>query len=158
MAKHKKTTAEKMQERLVGRGCVPLMYFDINDESAGNGGKLVDPSNIQRLINIFELEGCNTAEWPVCVNLSQEQYRQITQCPETNQQSLNDQSWPLPSADFLLTCIQGRHRIAAGRRFLPSDRYWWHAYLYLDGKQSPSFVPSKTDRKRQYRSTSRSSR
>ena len=105
-----------------------------------NGGKLVDPANIQRLVSIFELEGCKTADWPVCVNLSKEQYRQINLCPEIDAQSLRDQTWPLLSADISLTCIQGRHRIAAGRKFLPGNRYWWHANLYLEGKFSTSFV------------------
>ena len=124
MAKHKKTQAERLQEQFVGRVRVPLMHFDINDESAGNGGKLLDPTNIQRLISIFELEGCKSADWPVSVNLSKEQYQQITLCPGIDERSLKDKTWPLLSADIPLTCIQDRHRIAAGRRFLPSDRYW----------------------------------
>ncbi|KAL6714243.1 hypothetical protein ACLMJK_007666 [Lecanora helva] len=96
-----------------------------------------DPKNIKRLIQIFKLEGC--------LRLSPEHHIPALIDNDTLIQSLeqfeipaeNLFSAPTPPELSLppgttLTCLHGRHRIAAAHKFLLAGDRWWTVDLYID--------------------------
>ena len=107
-------------------------------------GEFVDPKNVTRLIQIFELEGCLRLdiEHHIPVLIEQDLLEEcIAQTLIDPAKLLNGDIVPeleLPP-NTKLNCLHGRHRIAAARKFLlPVDR-WWTVDLYLE---SLYFVPT----------------
>ncbi|KAK0247123.1 hypothetical protein LTR29_017846 [Friedmanniomyces endolithicus] len=86
-----------------------------------------DKANVDRLVNIFRLEGCQRDDPPHFVPglIARESLG-----PEW-QQLLEPQRLSLPTS-VVLRCLHGKHRILAAREVLPPHEQWWNVALYDD--------------------------
>ena len=105
-----------------------------------SSGRDLEDQNVNRLIRVFELEGCkrestaNAISVLVEKNAIEEAHAQ--QCSSSAAiHSINPTQLPLLNAKVL--CLHGKHRIHAARKFLPCRDWWWTVKI---------FSPSKTFR------------
>ncbi|CAL8575817.1 hypothetical protein XPA_001720 [Xanthoria parietina] len=122
------------QKAYLGSIKYPLSYLE--EESAAVNPRQTDPKNIQRLLNIFRLEGCCRLEPRnrVPVLISEPQYeRLINQLPDKGVQ-LRDCNVEPPETTWAekLVCLHGKHRLEAARHYLGSGQKWWIIDLYRD--------------------------
>ena len=117
------------------RGYARVELDDIEFDS----GRDLDDHNVERLIKVFELVGCKRehpanaisvmVEKEVLANMLTQQLlysSSLHSLVPTQLQCLNTK----------VTCLHGRHRICAARKFLqPSDR-WWTVKLFDSGRDS----------------------
>ena len=130
-----KITAEK-QAKFKGTAQVRLESLSFQGDIAGE----LNRKNVERLISVFRSEGCRRDYRynHVPAVIDQQQLDRAIQSSGTSREALlsNAQGkWPelyFPT-DFRLECLRGRHRVQAGREFLPSKERWWTVDLYLAG-------------------------
>lgn len=103
------------------------------------GARTLDDRNVARLKNIFELEGCLRLDpehhVPAIINV-EELNAVIQQSPEIQAGQLQSCQTPplLEFGEKVLTCIHGRHRIAAASKILSPRDKWWTVDFYSAGK------------------------
>lgn len=116
-------------------------------EDVPENPRQTDQSNIARLVDVFEKEGC----WP----LDPENHVEVL----VSQQALEEEA-PSKIGDFPyfnpsspLEYLSGHHRIEAARRFLTGRDRWWIADLYLDvdlSKQVRSVLRERDPKSKKY--------
>ena len=103
------------------------------------GSHFIDPKNITRLVQIFELEGCLRLdlEHHVPAIISQDVFERSLRISKiTGGDLLEGQNPPelrLPSYSSI-RCLHGIHRIEAAHKFLLAGDRWWTVDLYSDGQ------------------------
>ena len=108
----------------------------------------LDPKNIARLLEIFKLEGCRRLESQnhVPALISRAVLQTLLERVPGGQSSLNPQDknkTPVQvDLDNDLTCLHGRHRIEAAKKYLHPDDKWWVVDLYADGEVLSPFAPA----------------
>ena len=108
------------------------LHFDTSNEAS-----TLDPKNVDRLIQVFKLEGDLRLELEHRVPALIELNTLSTSCRQSH---VNRDQLYLPDPPklefpegFSLLCLNGKHRIEATRKtLLPVDR-WWTVDLYSDG-------------------------
>jgi hypothetical protein len=122
------------------RGCAAIEIRHLAFESnAVLGSRPVDQGNINRLLNIFHLEGCANLEPENCVAaiISEQTLQSSLAHTGITREALFNRTNP-PNLLFAeptqLPCAYGKHRLKAGEAF-GEDR--WLVDLYLCGKYSP---------------------
>lgn len=125
-------------------GCAKVQFkhltFDVNHSQPTI--LALDPKNVERLIQVFKLEGCLRLDIahhiPAIVNaqtLRESLYQ--SQVPEnTLHGRQNPPALRFPDNTYLL-CLHGKHRIAAAREILLPGDTWWTVDLYLDSQSIP---------------------
>ena len=101
-----------------------------------------DEKIVEVLKQRFEIEGCLRLEPAnhIPAVIDQSTLNILTQrSPDvllTHCLDYSDRIPPLIECpnDISIKCLQGRHRIEAGRVFLPPKDWWWTLDLYLNGK------------------------
>jgi len=88
-----------------------------------------DKANVDRLVNIFRLEGCQRDDPTHFVPglIAREHLG-----PEW-QQLLEPQRLSLPTS-VVMRCLHGKHRILAAKEVLPPHEQWWNVALYDEGE------------------------
>lgn len=126
------------------QGYARVKLEDVNFDS----GRDLDGQNVDRLIGIFQLQGCereNTAN-AISVLVEKGALRNVL----TQQGSLSsglhsiipDQ---LPFLNTKVLCLQGKHRICAARTLLRHPNRWWTAKIFDAGKASHTKAGSQTN-------------
>ena len=95
----------------------------------------LDDRNVARLLRIFDIEGCRPDDWPIEALISNDLLAHALERSALSQSDLQTggKFLQLPSGSSV-TCIHGKHRLAAGRFQLPSDQNWWNVKLYSAGE------------------------
>lgn len=98
----------------------------------------LDAKNIERLTQIFRLEGCQRLdiEHHVPAVINDDILSQCLHHSGLGLENLRRQGSP-PSLEFpenfTLECLHGKHRIAAAKDILLPGNKWWIVDLYSDG-------------------------
>ncbi|KAI9736725.1 MAG: hypothetical protein M1834_000929 [Cirrosporium novae-zelandiae] len=105
---------------------------------AKHDARWIDEKNVERLIQIFHLEGCHRLDLEnhVPVLISEEQLHQaLSRAHLARQDLLNLNEFPFITFedDIRLICIHGKHRLIAADKFLCPSEKWWVVDLYIDG-------------------------
>jgi len=103
--------------------------------------KELNEKNLGRLKAIFQQDGCRRLEMqhhiPAIIDDGRLDAAIITAgvSPRTLLSPPTPDGYPelvFPNGE-ILECLHGRHRIQAGKEFLPLRDKWWTVYLYLTG-------------------------
>lgn len=124
-----------------GQAKIHLKHLTFETDSLP-GTRRLDDSNVDRLVKIFELEGCSPLEpehhVPVIISLDV-----LNWALNNAHKSLSDllscanPPWISPESDVRLVCLHGKHRLAAAQEFLKPGHKWWVVDLYLDSVLPP---------------------
>ena len=125
-----------VQERLrYYRGCAKVEVRHLAFESEHVlGSRPLDMDNVNRLVKIFNIEGCShfEPEHRVAAIISEEILNQSLLRSNTTQEALFDIDPPVLifEDNTKLLCPYGKHRLKAAEEF---GEDWWLVELYLDG-------------------------
>ena len=123
-----------------GRAKVSLSNLRFEgDEVAGT--RTLNPRNITRLRNIFELEGCLRLEpehhVPAVIERSTlEAALRASTLQLQDLKSGEPKPLTLPPGTALV-CLHGRHRVEAAKQHFGPAEKWWVADLYSCGRRAP---------------------
>lgn len=124
---------ESRSQALVGSATIFIRHLQFPQDGEV---RALDEKNVQRLLEIFEIAGCENVDKdkhhiPAVVPRLQLEYilhqngRHISQLQDLKPPKL------LLDHDAALECLHGRHRLAAARRYLPPNESWWVVDLYV---------------------------
>jgi hypothetical protein len=129
---------------MLGLARVPLSCLTFPDEIA-EGRRDESEENIQRLLRIYRLEGCDRAEErhfikgytteAVAEELAKEKPKDFT----------NENDAPIPLITVPVSCAEGLHRIKAAELFLEGGDKWW--VVKLHNEQGKALSLSREERK-----------
>ena len=113
-----------LRNYFLGNAQVQLQNMDF-----APGVRDFDKANVDRLVNIFRLEGCQRDDPTHFVPglIAREHLG-----PEW-QQLLEPQRLSLPTS-VVMRCLHGKHRILAAKEVLPPHEQWWNVALYDEGE------------------------
>lgn len=128
---------EERRLKYRGAACISLDALQFYEDDL----KTLDAKNVERLVEVFSREGCQRQ--PIrnhvlvlitesCLDLALETSG-ISASSLITRRPGHYPHLRLPS-DTRLVCLNGKHRIQAGREFLPARDKWWIVDLYLEGK------------------------
>lgn len=134
------------------RGSAKIKLKHLQFETENPELLVLDPENVKRLVQVFQLEGCLRfdLERHIPAIIDENDLFRALQNSQSVSGDLFKRQGP-PSlylySKTTLKCLHGRHRIAAAREFLlPGDK-WWIVDLYSDGitfnKGSISRLPER---------------
>jgi len=105
-----------------------------------NKPRELNQKNLERLKSCFQTEGCRRLELEnhVPAIIDQLQLDDAMQASNISASAMmTNQTNDYPELNFpagyQLKCLHGRHRVQAGREFLPPRDKWWTVDLYLAG-------------------------
>ncbi|KAA8647895.1 uncharacterized protein ATNIH1004_006597 [Aspergillus tanneri] len=122
-------------EHFRGHAKVGLEHLEF--ETPLYGSRVYDQKNVNRLVRVFELEQCLRLEpaHHIVAIIDNETLQQAVTLSDVTEEQLRDASnlpWLFLPEGYRLSCLYGKHRIAAAKKFLlPGDR-WWSVTLYGD--------------------------
>jgi hypothetical protein len=122
---------------MLGLARIPLSCLAFLDDVA-EGRRDEDGENIQRLLRIFKLEGCDRAEERHFIKGYVEQNSLSQLAAEKPKDFSNEDPASIPLINQLqVNCAEGLHRIRAAEIFLKDEEKWWVVKLYnQNGEQS----------------------
>lgn len=118
------------------QGCAAIKLHNLRfDADTVLGSRPLDKSNVDRLFDLFEIEGCGNLEPEHRIAALIDRQILETALSKSNltlHALLDPTNQPRLSftADIQLTCVYGKHRINAADAF---GVKWWLVDLYLDG-------------------------
>ena len=92
----------------------------------------LDDKNVDRLLGIFRLRGCQRDDPANAVPAVVEDQTLADISLALSQTGIGARTVPL-SGTVELQCLHGRHRISAARRFLPASDKWWTVKVFDRG-------------------------
>ena len=94
----------------------------------------MNEKNVARLLHIFKLEGCLRLEAEnhvsAIIDPALSTNAVLKSGLDVNTLSKSSEPRLLPNPDFNVACLNGRHRVAAARRFLDPYDDWWTVDFY----------------------------
>ena len=121
------------QSNFRGSAKIDLRHLNFDSDTS-----YLDPKNITRLVQIFELEDCLRLELEhrIPAVISDDVLQHSLNTSGFNRNDLFTPGIP-PKLEFpaqiALKCLHGKHRIAAAREFLEPLEKWWTVDLYSNG-------------------------
>lgn len=130
MAHDEERRFTEKQYCFLGSAKVHLKHLNFDVYESQSTSLTLDTRNIDRLIQVFKLEGC--------LRLDLEPHIPAIISQETFQKSLAhskvDNTALLFPEHIHLSCLHGKHRIAAAKTLLLPGDTWWIVDLYQDGQ------------------------
>ncbi|KAL8939684.1 MAG: hypothetical protein Q9216_003224 [Gyalolechia sp. 2 TL-2023] len=126
-----------LQSNFQGTAKVALRHLQFT-ESGQNPELHLDPKNIARLVQVFSIEGCHRLDPAnhVPALISENVLSRCLQKNSLSKANLLLQKRTPPDLklddDIVLSCLHGRHRIAAAQEVLLPIEKWWTVDLYSD--------------------------
>jgi hypothetical protein len=116
----------------LGVARVPISCLDFSRAGLAGHRELKD-SNVQRLLQIFNIEGCDRAEEKHFVKgyLATSGLQEPLPLFKPDQFTNHD-STSIPLLEHTVICCEGLHRIRAAARFFESTDEWWVVKLYSE--------------------------
>ena len=133
---------EEKQSSFRGSAKIQLKHLSFDDDIDHMPNGLyshLDPKNVDRLEEIFRLEGCQRLEEEhrIAATIDDQVLEEALGRSALTKASLVQQSDP-PELKFeattTLRCLNGKHRIAAAQRVLVVGDKWWIVDLYTSGQ------------------------
>ncbi|KAL2048962.1 hypothetical protein ABVK25_010815 [Lepraria finkii] len=125
------------QSNFRGSAKIHLRHLNYDSDTS-----FLDPKNVARLVQIFELEGCLRLdlEHHIPAVIGNDVLQHSLNASGVNRNDLFTPGIP-PTLDFpaqvALTCLHGKHLIAAAQEFVEPLDKWWTVDLYSDGLSLP---------------------
>ena len=121
--------AETLKETFIGSVKISLNSIRSEDASTADS-RALDTANIRRLIRIFQIEGCHPELWPIVAVIDDVVLQRALANSNLSPSDLSSGENFLNIPDGLqVLCVHGKHRLQAGREFLPSKKRWWNVHL-----------------------------
>lgn len=125
---------EEISSSLQGTAKVALNFLSFDDPDGHEDVRDLDRDNVERLVKIFELEGCNRLDPTHSIpgSISADALKSSLQHSQLTMEDLTRAQPPalhLPSG-AQIECLQGKHRVAALRGF-KKLHHWWTVRLYV---------------------------
>lgn len=100
------------------------------------GTREIAEKNVEKLLRMFEIEGCGNLEpeHKVSATIGQEVLRRALAKSNVTREALLDPTnrpYLILEGEDLMTCVYGKHRLKAGERF---GEITWLVDLYLDSR------------------------
>jgi len=123
------------QSNFRGSAKIPLRFLDFGETLVSGH---LDPKNITRIVQIFELEGCLRLDLEnhIPAIISEDVLEQslcYSQVAHINLLQPHAPSTLELPPDYKLQCLHGKHRIAAAKTFLLPGNNWWIVDFYSVG-------------------------
>jgi hypothetical protein len=115
----------------IERHCKGYARVNINNLEFHSARDL-DDQNVDRLLGIFRLRGCQRDDPANAVPVVVEDQTLADISSALSQNPIGARTVPL-SGTVKLQCLHGRHRISAARRFLPASDKWWTVKVFDHG-------------------------
>ena len=126
--------AKETQQAYLGTAKIRIAYIACEGGST-QGQNDLDEKNVARLLRIFDIEGCRPEEWPVDAVIWPDALEAALNHSNLSPNDLTGGGKLLEFPDGAgVTCIHGKHRLAAGRYYLPPNESWWTVKLYRNGE------------------------
>ena len=118
-----RTNTLALQRLQYYQGCAIIrlqhLRFEGNDVT---GTRDIAEKNVERLLRMFEIEGCGNLEpeHRVCATIEKDTLRRALEKSNITREALLDptkQPYLILEGGDLMTCIYGKHRLKAGERF-----------------------------------------
>ena len=132
--------AKESQHAYLGTAKIRIAHIACEGGST-QGQNDLDEKNVARLLRIFDIEGCRPEEWPIDAVVSPNALQAALNYSALSQSDLTTGGKLLEfpnGAD--VTCIHGKHRLAAGEYHLPPPESWWTVKLYRNGELYISYM------------------
>jgi hypothetical protein len=119
------------------QGCAIIKLQHLRFEASHlTGTREIAEKNVEKLLKMFEIEGCGNLEpeHRVCATIEQEVLTRALAKSSLTREALLDptnQAHLLLDGEDFMTCVYGKHRLKAGERF---GEITWLVDLYLDGR------------------------
>jgi hypothetical protein len=131
-------------EYFLGYGRVSLSALEF-EQAKKEGHREESTANTDRLFGIFQKNKCQNQKQkhaiPAIINKTLLSTFREAELPKVVKESKNDDETDSINTPMIsiqkLECLNGLHRIAAGKRCLDT-RYWWTIEFYSDGKKISS--------------------
>lgn len=138
-----RTSFEVQQSYYRGSAKVKFVFLDF-EKGNEEGGRFLDPKNVQRLVQVYSYEGCKPLEPEnrIPALVSQADLCGALANSQLSQGDLLRWRGLPPELRFhhggVLRCLAGRHRIHAADVYIedPLEK-WWIVDLYLEGSGNP---------------------
>ncbi|KAL6712964.1 hypothetical protein ACLMJK_009519 [Lecanora helva] len=119
---------------------IDISYLQLDHSLLSQRCQYLRPENVQRLQNIFAVEGCHRLDpaHHVAALVSQEELDTLLACSNLSEATLTHTSHAEGppkarlNAGTRLRILHGRHRLEAARRYFSPFEAWWTVDLYLD--------------------------
>lgn len=109
----------------LGSACIYLDHLSFEDPPVRD----LDEKNVDRLFNIFKIEGCKRYERMnhVLVLIEHHDLKRTLRANNISSTQIKREDPPFIklSDNFSLVCLHGRHRLAAAKLFLKPREQWW---------------------------------
>lgn len=133
------------QKSLNFKGSVRIMIRHLRSKSA----REVDEKNVERLVQVYRLEGCQRMDpmHYVPATIESETFVKAVSAAGLDQVALQQPHDEPPLLDLpstcTVTCLHGKHRLLAAEKFLPASQHWWTVNLY-DESTCISYITTST--------------
>lgn len=135
-----RTNSLALQRLQSYQGCAIIKLQHLEFEANNlTGTREVAEKNVEKLLKMFEIEGCGNLEpeHRVSATIEEEVLRRALAKSNLTREALLDPTnhpYLMLEGEDLMTCIYGKHRLKAGERF---GEFTWLVDLYLDGRAHP---------------------
>ena len=121
----------------LGVAIIDLSCLNFNHR-ASNERRPPSIANIDRIVEIFNIEGCKREEHDHFVRaLVDKKQLEATLAEKRQILPLQPQRVEeIPHLNIVVDCLDGYHRIEAGKRYLSENDRWWVVRLFSSGKVS----------------------
>lgn len=133
---------EEKQSCFRGSAKIHLKHLKYENVVKEDDRLFLDPKNIARLIQVYQLEGCLRLdiEHHVPAIIKEKDLQTSLKLSNVDPADLFKRGLPPElefSGDVTLVCLHGRHRLEAAKEFLlPGDK-WWIVDLYSECMRDP---------------------
>lgn len=131
------------------RGSIKYPLHRLDHEQASEKSRQLNRKNVERLIKVFQLEGCRRldAENHVPGLIPNRALSILLESVTEGEVRLkaSDKEPVWSDTPDRLTYLHGRHRLEAAKRFLPANEKWWVVDLYTDDALSENGVQAIRD-------------
>ena len=136
---------QEQKTRFQGTVRVSLQHLVFDPDLLGRPKQqFLQSKNVERLRNIFAIEGCHRLEptHRIAALISRQELQLLERDSNLSQTALlhsnadaeSDLPMLIMPTGMRLRVLHGQHRLEAARKFLPSKDAWWAVDLYLDGR------------------------
>lgn len=122
-------------------GCCKIWIRDLRYEECFGESRQLDQKNVNRLIGIYETEGCHHSRphYRVPALIDDETFKRVSRDYDL------DGCAPPRRLERPLTYLHGRHRLEAAKAYLNTGERWWTVDLYSTREKTMNRTQNSAD-------------
>lgn len=122
-------------------GCCKIWIRDLRYEESVEECRQLDQKNVNRLIGIYETEGCHRSHphYRVPVLIDDDTFKRVSRGYDL------DGCAPPQRLEYPLTYLHGRHRLEAAKAYLDTRERWWTVDLYSTRRETMNLTQESTN-------------